>query len=92
MGWTSCAHGPRDEPGQRGGPSEQQSALPAHDMPEREEGNPSSQEEEEDEGATPEQRALPAHGMQRRGRPPNPKTASRQPPKQRAPSAHGMKG
>ena len=49
---------------------QQMRELPAHGMPEREEGIPRRQEDEE--GAPPYQRALPAHGMHGRGWGPEP--------------------
>ena len=61
------AHGPIPEEG--GYPSVRQRALPAHGMPKREGRIPRSQEEEEEEGTSPEQRAVPAHGMHGRGSP-----------------------
>ena len=60
-------------------------------MPEQNEGNPPSQEEEE-EGTTPDHCALPAHGMQGRGITQDPTEAQRRPPEQGVLPAHGMKG
>ena len=54
-------HGPISE--DEGDPNVQQRALPAHGMPNQEEGNPPIQEDEE-EGTPPKQRALSEHGMQ----------------------------
>ena len=61
-------------------------------MPEREEGNPPSQEEET--GTPPEQRVLPAHGMPEReeGNPPSQEEETGTPPEQRVLPAHGMQG
>ena len=59
-------------------------------MPEREEGSPWRQGDEE--GAPPEQRAILAHGMHGRGGTQNQTNALRGPPKERAPPVHRMQG
>ena len=71
-----------------GDPPVRQRALPEHSMPEREEGSPRRQEDEE--GAPPDQRALLAHGMHGWGGTQNQTNTPRGSPEQRAPPAHGM--
>ena len=75
-------------PEEGGDPPVRQRGLPAHGMPEQEEGSPRRQEAKE--GAPPEQRALLAHGMHGRGGTQNQTNAPRGPPDHCAPPAHSM--
>ena len=60
---ATIERGPNQEG--EGDPPEPQHALPAHSMPEWEEGDSPSQEEMK--GSPPKRRALSVHGMQGRG-------------------------